>query len=105
MKKKLRFTIGAKTVVIIAILALLVVTTAMAYFSISVSNNNKQHYSEDATRVSGTVAAVVNVEDFKSLKDEVKTIVDASSTHPTSEEWGSDEWNSYTKVLPLSSTN
>lgn len=96
MKKKLRFTIGAKTVVIIAVLALLVVTTAMAYFSISVSNNNKQHYSEDAGRVAGTAAAVVDVNDFKALKNEVKTIVDASSTHPTSEEWGSDEWNTYT---------
>ncbi len=96
MKKKLRFTIGAKTTVIIAVLALLVVITAMAYFAISVSNNNKKHYSEDAARVSGTVAAVVNVEDFKSLKNEVKTIVDASSTHPTSDEWGSDEWNAYT---------
>lgn len=95
MKQKIRLTIRVKTIIMILVFALLLGGVAMFYFSISVSNSNNKYYDRIAENLSNTVSEVVNVEDTKTLKEQVKAIVDNSPTKPLSDEWGSDEWNEY----------
>ena len=85
-KRKFRFPIQAKVIVMIAVAAILLVEVAMTYFSLVASNSNRDHYFNVANSLSATVSQVVDVQATKELKNEVKTIVDASPTHPTSEQ-------------------
>ena len=85
-----------KTVALILLFGVVLTEVAMIYYSVIVSNRNRQTYEGVANNLSRTVAAVVDVDGFLDLKDQVKSIVDASPEKPTSEEWGSDRWNAYT---------
>ena len=77
------------------IFALVLSTVAMFMFSRVIENMNDSYYSGYATDTSKTVANVIDANLFLEVKNEVDRIYKASPTHVTSEEWGSDEWNSY----------
>lgn len=94
-KRNFRFPIRIKATILIVGLALLLVETAMTYFAITFSNQNKESYKSTANNLANTVAEVIDVDKFISLKNKIKTIVDDSEKKPTSEEWGSDDWNDY----------
>ena len=95
-KKRFRFSIRAKTIVMIFVFGMVLVEVAMVFFSLLSSSRNQDTYKATADHLAATTAQVVDVETFKGLRDQVKSIVDASSEKPTSEEWGSDAWNAYT---------
>ena len=94
-KSTVKFPIMLKAALLIIGFALTLVVAAMFYFATTVAKNNEQNYKNIATDVSSTVSEVIDSDLFKTLKDEVKAIVDASETKPLSDEWGSDEWNEY----------
>jgi len=93
--RKRRFPIHAKVAILIVVAAVVLVEVAMVYFSLFSSSRNEQSYKQNADNLSATVSKVVDKVEVTNLLTEVKSIVDASSTHPTSEEWGSDTWNTY----------
>ena len=94
MKQK-RFSIRIKTALIVVTFSLILLAASMVYFSIVSSKNNENLYKKTATNLSATVSEVIDAEKVKSLRDQVKTIADASEYHPLSTEWGSDRWNEY----------
>lgn len=94
-KKGFRLSIRAKTVVMITTFALSLVLVSMTFFSLVTSANNTKNYEDMAGYVSKTVAATVDVQEYKGLYQSVKAIVDASPEHPLSDEWGSERWNAY----------
>ena len=93
--RKRRFPIHAKVAILIVVAAVVLVEVAMVYFSLVSSSRNEQSYKQIADNLSATVSKVVDKQAVSNLLTEVKSIVDASPTHPTSEEWGSDTWNTY----------
>ena len=95
MEQKLRISIRAKTIIMILVFAFILGGVSMLYFTIHVSRSNNSNYERIATNLSDTVSEVVDVEDTKTLKSQIKAIVDNSPTKPLSDEWGSDEWNAY----------
>ena len=95
MMRKRRFPIHAKVALLIVGAAAILVEVAMVYFSLVSSARNEQNYKNIANNLSATVSKVVDRNQVADLVHEVKPIVDNSKTHPTSEEWGSPEWNAY----------
>jgi len=93
--RKRKFPIHAKVAILVVVAAVVLVEVAMIYFSLISASRNEQSYKASANNLSATVSKVIDKNDVTDLLHEVKPIVDASSTHPTSEEWGSDAWNAY----------
>ena len=64
-KNKVKIGIRVKTILMIVGFALVVVETAMIYFSVSTSRINEQTYETTATSLSNTVSEVINIADAK----------------------------------------
>ena len=94
-KKPFKFPIGVKTSIIITVFGLIVVEVAMVFFSLVSARTNRENYFNNASNLSATVSKTIDIPTFNYLKGEVKPLVDNSSTHPTSDEWGSEEWEIY----------
>ena len=94
-KKRFRFSIRIKTIIIIAVFGVFLAEIAMVYFSISSSNNNQRKYKEDATELSDTVALSINVGDVKSLRDDIISIYDSYEDKPTRDKEGTPEYEEY----------
>ena len=94
-RKKLRFPIRLKTIFMIVIFSLVLVETAMVFFSFSSSETNKKTYKSVATNLAATTAAVIDVELFKDVRKEVNDIYQTISDKVTSDDWGSDAWVAY----------
>ena len=85
-KRRFRFPILVKTIVLILVLAAIVVEVSVAYYSIVMSNVNQDNYKMIANNLAETTAKVVNTDDIQYLKNEVKPKVDASEVKPTYED-------------------
>ena len=94
-KRKIRFPIRAKTILMIFVLALVIIEVSVAYYSVVMNRVNKETYMKISDSISGSVAQVVNVDDVKYIKDEVKPRVDASSVHPIYGDSDEDVFNTY----------
>ena len=94
-KKRFRFPMQVKTFLLVIILGLVLVETAMIFFSVTSKNSNEANAKREANNLSGVIANVIDVAEFKTLKNDVKSIVDASATHPLSDKMGTQEWNDY----------
>lgn len=96
-KTKFRFSIRIKTVLMIVLFALVIVETAMVYFSLSSARTNEDNYKRTADNLAGTVAATVDVDEYNVVKGAVKSIFDSLTPEQrvTSEEWGTPEWEEY----------
>ena len=94
-KRRFRFPIRVKTVLMIVLFALVIVEVAMTFYSVIMSSNNKESSMKNADNLSGTISEVLDVDKVEHLKNEVKTIVDNSSEIVYSDDWGSDAWNAY----------
>ena len=75
--------------------AFILVEIAMTFFSVTSSENNKRSYKRIAANLASTVALVVDKSDAATLRNEVKDIVDNVENPPTSDDWGSPEWDAY----------
>ena len=93
--RKRKFPIHAKVAILVVVAAVVLVEVAMVYFSMISASRNEQAYKANANNLSATVSKVIDKAAVTDLLHEVKPIVDASPAHPTSEEWGSDAWNTY----------
>ena len=94
-KRKFRFPIRWKAITMIVALAVVIIEVAVAYYSIMISKLNRETYSMVAKDTAAGVAHIVDVEDFKYVKEKVKAIVDASETKPIAEEATEEEFNNY----------
>ena len=74
--RKHRFPILAKTAIIIFVMSFIIIEIAMTYYSLVMSRTNKQTYSDFADSLSGTIANVIDKDDFNTLKGKVDTILD-----------------------------
>ena len=95
MRKGFRFKIIFKTILLAFVLAFAVVEVAMTFHTISVSRANRKNYEDKTLELSGTVAAVVDIDLYKSVYGQVKSIYEASPTKVMSDDWGSPEWEAY----------
>ena len=75
-KRKFRFPILLKTAIIIFIFSIIVVEVSMTYYSLVISNRNKETYKNYADSLSSTIAKVVDADDINILKDKVISILE-----------------------------
>ena len=75
-KRKFRFPIILKTAIIIFIFSIIVVEVSMTYYSLVISNRNKETYKNYADSLSSTIAKVVDADDINILKDKVISILE-----------------------------
>lgn len=94
-KKRFRFSIRVKTIIIIALFGTFLAEIAMVYFSISSSTNNQKRYKEDATELSTTIALSINTDNVKALRDDIVSIYDSYDVKPTREQEGTPEFDEY----------
>ena len=81
-KKRFRFPIALKAILMIVVFALVIVEVSVAYYSIMMSKTNQTTYMSIANSVSATTAEVVDVDDVKYLKDQISPIVKNSPIRP-----------------------
>ena len=98
-KRKHRFSIRLKVVTMIAILAAIIMTVAISYYSIMVARLSKETYSNIASDIAESTAQVLGepekISKVKYLKNEVDKIVKESSTKPLAEESSEEEISAY----------
>ncbi len=75
-KRKFKFPILLKTTIIIFVFSLVIVEIAMTYYSMVMSNRNKETFAGYANNLTATVSKVVDQNDVTLLKDKVKSILD-----------------------------
>ncbi|MBO4703637.1 MAG: diguanylate cyclase [Bacilli bacterium] len=75
-KKPFKFSIRAKTIILSLVLAIFVTEIAVAYYAIVISNRNKERFDNIANGLSTAIAETINVDDFKTVKNKVKPLVD-----------------------------
>ena len=94
--KKFKLKIRQKTIIMIFTFALVLITVSMFLFARVITNYSDKHYQDSANNLSKTVAQLIDVEQFKDVKEKVLTIYNNTEDKVTSEDWGSDAWNEYT---------
>ena len=75
-KKPFKFSLKAKTIIISLVLAIFVTEIAVAYYAIVMSKRNNETFSNIGDSLSLTAASVVDIDDFKVVKNKVKPLVD-----------------------------
>ena len=75
-KRKLRFPILAKTSIIIAIAAAIIVEIAMTYYSLVMANRNNEYFVNASNSLSGTIAKVIDEDKVEVCKNKVFNILD-----------------------------
>ena len=93
---KPKFSLTKKSIIMLTVFAVFLIANATLISARVQARLIERQYKNDATDLSSTIAAIIDVEQFKSFRDKVKAIYDASETRPTSDEWGSDDFNAYT---------
>ena len=84
-KRKFRFAIKWKAITMIVSLAIIIIEVAVAYFSIMMSKSNQSTYKGIASSLSYNISKVVDVEDFKNLKEKIDVIYQADPVKPDTE--------------------
>ena len=75
--RKHRFPILLKTAIIIFVVSIVIVEIAMTYFSLVISNRNKETYNNYADACSASISKVVDVEDYNIMMNKVNVILDS----------------------------
>ena len=95
-KRKFRFPIALKTILIFVVAGGILAEIAMIYFSIVISNSNKDRYKLLATDLSNTVALSIDTEKTKNVVNQVMSIYDEYEVKPVREEYeGTAEYDEY----------
>lgn len=76
-KKPFKFSIRAKTITLSLVLAIFVTEIAVAYYAIIISKRNNETFNNIANSISAATAETINVEEFKTVKNKVKPLVDS----------------------------
>ena len=85
----------------IFIFGLILAETAMFYFSLVSSNNNRENYKRNATDLSYTVAYSLNKDDVTTVKNAIVSYYDACETKPTRDQEGTESYNEYMENIAL----
>ena len=75
-KKPFKFSIRAKTITLSLVLAVFVTEIAVAYYAIVISRRNNETFNNIANSISSATAETINVDDFETIKNKVKPLVD-----------------------------
>ena len=94
-RRQFRLPIIFKTIIIIFVFGAVLVETAMVFFSLTSSNNNKKAYKQAATELADTVAISIDKEQTISLTDKVISFYNNSETKPGREMEGTPEYEEY----------
>ena len=95
-KRKFRFPIILKTVLIFFVAGGILAEIAMIYFSLVSSNNNKERYKSIATDLSYTIALSIDVDKVKNVVSDVISIYDEYDTKYVRDEYdGTPEFEEY----------
>ncbi|MCR5676279.1 MAG: PP2C family protein-serine/threonine phosphatase [Lachnospiraceae bacterium] len=93
--KKMRFSLGKKTVFIIVLMAVLLCATAVLISRYVFSRTNDETFRKDAVNLATTVSVVIDSERAYHLQQKVKTIYDTIDTKVGSEYTGTPEHDAY----------
>ena len=95
-KRKFRFPIVLKTILIFVVAGGILAEIAMIYFSIVISNTSKDRYKTLATDLANTVALSLDIQKTKNVVNQVMSIYDEYETKPVREETeGTPEFEEY----------
>ena len=95
-KRKFRFPIVLKTVLIFFVAGGILAEIAMIYFSLVNSNTNKERYKSIATDLSYTIALSIDVDKVKNVVSDVISIYDEYDTKYVRDEYdGTPEFEEY----------
>ena len=95
-RKKCYFKIRFKVALMIAFFAMSLVVSAMGFYSMVSTSSDKKYFNNVSISLANTISEIIDVDKFLELKNEVKSIGDASEKKVYSSDWGSDDWNAYT---------
>ena len=73
--RKHRFPILLKTAIIIFVVSFVIVEIAMTYYSLVISNRNKETYNTYADALSSSISNVVDVKDYNTMMSKVNAIL------------------------------
>ena len=73
-KRKRKFSILLKTVIIVVVLAIVLVEISMTYYSIVASNRNNETYCKYTESLSDTVALIINKDEYDLIESKVEAI-------------------------------
>ncbi|MCR4911637.1 MAG: GGDEF domain-containing protein [Bacilli bacterium] len=95
-KRKFRFPIEVKAILLIAVLAAVIVEIAVAFYALTSSKTNKNESANAAVNLSLTIAKTIDGAKVDSLRGKIETILNDPNTQPVFEDdWGSEAWNTY----------
>ena len=78
-----------------AVLALIIIEIAVAYYAVMMKKVSNETYSKVAKDISATVAITIDVNDVKDLKNEVQTRLATATEKPIAEESTEEQLNEY----------
>ena len=97
MKRKFRFPIWLKSLLVLVTSVALVSVVAIVFSSNTLKNITRNHYEEHSIEVADTLALYIDTDDYKELKAVVKERFDSipEEEKVSNESWGEPEWESY----------
>ena len=96
-KRKLKFPLWAKTLIVLLLSVSAVSVVAIVYSSNYVKNLTMQEYRNKSTQLADTLGVSINYEDFVDVRDATKAIYSGLSDEQlvSNDNWGEDDWVSY----------
>ncbi len=91
----MKVSLRTKLVLLIVFLAVILSMATLIASNRVVHQMTDTHYKEHTAALSESIAMVVDGKDVRALRDAVLSIYDSADPKVSSEEWGSDEWNTY----------
>ena len=91
----MRVSIGAKTMILIVVIALALSGTALAVSHYIIRGIIDDDYREETSNLAATVAATIDADQVKTLRENVFAIYDKTENKVTSEKWGTPEFDAY----------
>ncbi len=97
--KKLKLNIRKKTIIMIIIFALVLISVSAAVYIRVVFSLNEKSNSDKAESIAATVAAVTDVDRYLRVRDSVLAIYNSAENKVSSDRWGEPEWEEYTALF------
>ena len=91
----MKYSLRTKTVILIILIAVVIGITGIAVSSRFISQLIDRTYEDKANDIAHTMAAIIDAERVKKLRDEVLTIFDNTKEPVFSDDWGSPEFDAY----------
>ena len=91
----MKYSLRTKTVILIILIAVVIGITGIAVSSRFISQLIDRTYEDKANDIAHTMAAIIDAERVKKLRDEVMTVFDNTKEPVFSDDWGSPEFDAY----------